>query len=54
MLEINLPDVVAEVTSAFPHYERALVTNDVAALDLVLLEEPLHTPLWYRAKSLRI
>jgi len=33
MLEINLPDVVAEVTSAFANYERALVANDVAALD---------------------
>ena len=33
MLEINLPEVVAEVTSAFTSYERALVANDVAVLD---------------------
>jgi hypothetical protein len=33
MLEINLPEVVAEVASAFARYERALVANDVAALD---------------------
>jgi hypothetical protein len=33
MLEINLPVVLAEVTDAFYRYERALVTNDVAALD---------------------
>jgi ketosteroid isomerase-like protein len=33
MLEINIPEVVAEVTEAFQRYERALVTNDVAMLD---------------------
>ena len=30
--EIDLPDVVAEVTAAFNRYEKALVTNDVAVL----------------------
>jgi hypothetical protein len=33
MLEINLPEIVAEVTSAFTSYERALVANDVVVLD---------------------
>jgi hypothetical protein len=33
MMEIDLPDVVAEVRSAFERYEQALVSNDVAALD---------------------
>jgi ketosteroid isomerase-like protein len=33
MLEINIPEVVAEVTQAFQRYERALVNNDVAVLD---------------------
>jgi Protein of unknown function (DUF3225) len=33
MLEINLPNVLAEVTGAFQRYEGALVANDVAALD---------------------
>ena len=33
MVEINLPDVLAEVTEAFYRYERALVANDVASLD---------------------
>ena len=28
--EINLPDVVAEVTAAFMRYEAALTGNDVA------------------------
>lgn len=32
-MQINLPDVVAEVTDAFNRYEKALVTNDIAALD---------------------
>ena len=33
MLEINIPEVLAEVTAAFQRYERALVANDVTALD---------------------
>jgi len=32
MLEFNVPDVVAEVTACCEAYERALVANDVAAL----------------------
>jgi hypothetical protein len=31
-MEIDLPDVVAEVAAAFARYERALVDNDVAVL----------------------
>jgi hypothetical protein len=31
-MEINLPDVRAEVEAAFARYERALVANDVAML----------------------
>jgi hypothetical protein len=42
MLEINLPGVVAEVTEAFQRYERALVANDVAMLDLMFWNSP-HT-----------
>jgi hypothetical protein len=41
MLEINLPDVVAEVTAAFERYERALVANDVAILDSIFWNSPL-------------
>jgi hypothetical protein len=40
MLEINLPEVVAEVTSAFTCYEQALVANDVAALDRLFWISP--------------
>ena len=32
-MEIDLPEVVAEVTAAFNRYEKALVSNDVAVLD---------------------
>jgi Protein of unknown function (DUF3225) len=32
-VEIDLPDVVAEVREAFAKYEKALTTNDVATLD---------------------
>ena len=32
-MDIDLPDVVAEVTAAFARYEQALVGNDVETLD---------------------
>jgi hypothetical protein len=32
-MEIDLPEVVAEVKAAFERYEKALVSNDVPALD---------------------
>jgi hypothetical protein len=32
-MEVDLPDVVAEVSAQFARYERALVSNDVAVLD---------------------
>ena len=38
--EIDLPDVVAEVTAAFNRYEKALVTNDVAVLDDTFRVDP--------------
>lgn len=31
-MDINLPDVVAEVTAAFARYEAALVSNDIGVL----------------------
>jgi hypothetical protein len=33
MLEINIPEIIAEVTDAFLRYERALIANDTEALD---------------------
>ena len=32
-MEVDLPDVLAEVTEQFARYEKALVSNDVAVLD---------------------
>lgn len=32
-MDVDLPDVVAEVTEQFARYEKALVSNDVAVLD---------------------
>jgi hypothetical protein len=32
VMEIDLPEVVAEVKAAFERYERALVANDVVTL----------------------
>src|ERR1700682_3946784 len=32
-MEIDLPDVLSEVTAQFARYEQALVANDVAVLD---------------------
>jgi len=40
MLEINLPEVVAEVTACCEAYERALVANDVAALQDFFWDSP--------------
>ena len=39
-MEIDLPDVVAELTAAFERYEKALVTNDVAVLDAIFRIDP--------------
>ena len=39
-IEINLPDVVAEVTAEFQRYETALVSNDVATLDAIFRDSP--------------
>jgi hypothetical protein len=39
-VEIDIPDVKAEVEAAFAAYEHALVTNDIAALDAFFLDRP--------------
>ena len=38
-MEIDLPEVVAEVKAAFDTYERALVSNDVATLDVLFHDD---------------
>ena len=40
-MEINLPEVVAEVTAEFQRYETALVTNDTATLNALFWNNPL-------------
>ena len=39
-MEVDRPDVVAEVTAAFARYEQALVTNDVAVLNAMFRDDP--------------
>ncbi len=39
-MEINLPEVLAEVTAAFARYETALVSNDVTVLDELFWNSP--------------
>lgn len=39
-MEINIPEVLAEVEAAFARYETALVTNDVEALDALFFDAP--------------
>ena len=38
-MEIDLPEVVAEVSAAFEAYEKALVSNDVATLDAMFRKD---------------
>ena len=40
-MEINIPEIVAEVTEAFMRYETALGSNDVDTLDTLFRESPL-------------
>jgi hypothetical protein len=39
-MQVDLPDVLAEVTAQFARYEKALVTNDVAVLDELFRVDP--------------
>jgi len=38
-MDVDLPEIVAEVRSAFERYERALVENDVATLDALFHDD---------------
>jgi hypothetical protein len=38
-MEIDLPEVVAEVRAAFDRYEKALVSNDAATLDALFHDD---------------
>lgn len=39
-MDLNIPEVVAEVSAAFNRYEAALTTNDVPALDSLFWNDP--------------
>ena len=39
-MQVDLPDVLAEVTAKFARYEQALVSNDVAVLDELFRDDP--------------
>jgi hypothetical protein len=39
-MEIDLPEVVAEVRAEFERYEKALVSNDIATLDSIFRKDP--------------
>ena len=39
-MQVDLPEVLAEVTTQFERYEKALVSNDVAVLDEVFRNDP--------------
>jgi hypothetical protein len=39
-MDVDLPEIVAEVTAAFARYEQALVSNDVTTLDALFHNDP--------------
>ncbi len=39
-MELDIPEVVAEVKAAFERYEKALVSNDVDVLDELFRDDP--------------
>jgi hypothetical protein len=41
MLEVDIPEVLAELTAAFEAYERALVSNDIEAVNRLFQDSPL-------------
>ena len=41
VMEINIPDVVTEVTTAFERYEQALSNNDLDTIDSLFRDSPL-------------
>jgi hypothetical protein len=40
MMDVDLPEIVAEVKAAFERYEQAVVSNDVAVLDVLFRDDP--------------
>ena len=40
MLEVDIPEILAELTATFEAYERALVTNDIETLNRLFWDSP--------------
>lgn len=40
MLEVDIPEVLTELTATFDAYEKALVTNDIATLNSLFWDSP--------------
>jgi hypothetical protein len=40
MLEVDIPEVLAELTATFEAYEKALVTNDIETLNSLFWDSP--------------
>ncbi len=40
-MDLNIPEIVAEVRTAFDRYEQALISNDTDALDALFWDNPL-------------
>ena len=53
-MEIDLPEVVAEVKAAFDRYEKALTTNDLEALNTHFPRCAADDPLRHRREPLRL
>ncbi len=53
-MEINLPEVKAEVEAAFARYETALMANDVGHAADPVLEQSAHDPLWNGRNPVRL
>lgn len=53
MLVVNLSDVLAELSTAFADYERALIADDIATLNELFLDSPLTVRYGARASELQ-
>jgi hypothetical protein len=53
MLEVDIPEVVAELTAVFEAYERALVGNDIETLNRLFWDSPLTLRYGTRASELQ-
>jgi hypothetical protein len=53
-MEIDIPEVVAELTAAFEEYEHALLSNQPDVLIRLFLARSAHNSLWRGRDPLRL